>query len=140
MQRGAGHLRDVLAADRKVDFDAVFDLAPGLLRQPQQRVRDALLYLLYRHLDHAGMGFLQPTADGLQRIGGERRKLRYQARPRCRRPCQHYAVVDGGCGRRIALQSDRHCNAEGFAGRDIAHHDPFSGRRGLAGAHMADVK
>src|SRR5260370_25513923 len=37
VQRGAGHLCDVLAADRKGDLDAAFDLAPGLLCQ--QRVR-----------------------------------------------------------------------------------------------------
>ena len=53
VQRGAGHLSDVLAADRKIDLDAVLDLAPGLLGEPKQRVRDALFDLLRRHLDHA---------------------------------------------------------------------------------------
>ena len=90
-----------------------------------------------RHLDHAGMGFLQPAADGLQRVGGKRREFRHQARPRRRRPDQHDAVVDRGRGGGIARQSDRHRDAEGLARRDIAHHDLFSGRRGLAGADMA---
>ncbi len=81
MQRGAGHLRDVLAADRKVDLDAVFHLAPGLLGKPQQGVRNALLHLLRGHLDHAGVGFLQPAADGLQRVGGKRREFLHQPWP-----------------------------------------------------------
>src|ERR1700682_6287438 len=51
MQRGAGHLGYVLAADRKVDFDAVFHLAPGLLGKPQQGVRNELLHMLCRYLD-----------------------------------------------------------------------------------------
>ena len=35
VQRGAGHFGDVLPADRKIDLDAVLDLAAGLLGQPQ---------------------------------------------------------------------------------------------------------
>jgi hypothetical protein len=65
MQCGPGHLRDVLAADRKVDLDTVFHLTTGLLGKPQQRVRNALLDLLRGHLDYAGMCFLQPAADGM---------------------------------------------------------------------------
>ena len=34
------------------------------------------------------------------------------------------------------LQPDRHRDAEGFAGRDIAHHDLFARRRGLAGPYV----
>lgn len=34
MQGGAGHLRDVLPADREVDLDAMVDLASGLVDQP----------------------------------------------------------------------------------------------------------
>src|SRR5687767_10257136 len=36
MQRGAGHLRDILAADRKIDLNAMLHLASGLFRQSQQ--------------------------------------------------------------------------------------------------------
>ena len=56
-------------------------LLAGLLDQPQQRVRDALLNLLGRHLEDTGVGLLEPRADGLQRVGGERRKFLDQAGP-----------------------------------------------------------
>ena len=56
MQRRAGHLGDVLPADREIDLDAVLDLAAGLFGQAQQRVRDALLDLFGRHFEHAGLG------------------------------------------------------------------------------------
>ena len=72
MQGGAGHLGDVLPADRKSDLDAPFDLAAGLLRQPQQRMGDALLDLFAGHLDHAGMRVLQAVTDGLQCAGCDR--------------------------------------------------------------------
>lgn len=36
----------------------------------------------------------------------------------------------------IELQPDRHRDTEGFAGRNISHHDLFSRRRGLGGAPM----
>ncbi len=41
-----------------------------MLRESQQRVRDAAFDLLGRHLDDAGMGVLQAAADRLQRIRG----------------------------------------------------------------------
>ena len=37
----------------------------------------------------------------------------------------------------IALQADGLGDAEGLAGRHVADHDLFAGRRGLAGAYMA---
>ena len=77
------HRRQIAAGFTLEDLDTVLDLAPGLLGQPQQRMRDALFDLLRRHLDHAGVALLQPAADGLQGIGGELREFRHQARP-CR--------------------------------------------------------
>jgi hypothetical protein len=38
-------------------------------------MRNPLLHLLYRHLDHAGVGFLQQVADGLQCVRGKRREF-----------------------------------------------------------------
>ena len=77
------------------------DLAPGLLGQTQQRVRDSLLDLLVGHLEHAGLGVLQAAADGLQRIRGERGKFRDQPRPRERWPGERDAVDRRDGGRRI---------------------------------------
>ena len=79
MQGGAGHLGDVLPADRKIDLDALFDFAAGLLRQPQQRMRNALLDLFAGHLEHAGLGVLQAVADGLQCARCDRRKFAQSA-------------------------------------------------------------
>ena len=90
-----------------------------------------------RHFDHPGLNFLQPSADGLQGAGGERGKFLHQPRPRGGRPGQHHAVIDGRCGRRIALEPDRHGDTEGLSGDHVTHHDLLPGWRGLAGAHMA---
>ena len=46
VERRAGHLRDILTADRKIDLDTVFDLVPGLFCEPKQRMGDALFDLL----------------------------------------------------------------------------------------------
>ena len=75
MQGSAGHLGDVLPADRKSDLDALFDFPAGLLRQPQQRMRNALLDLFAGHLDHAGLRVLQAVTDGLQCARCDRRKF-----------------------------------------------------------------
>src|SRR6266567_4505792 len=56
VQRGAGHLGDVLPTDRKIDLHALFDFAAGLLGQPQQGMCDTLLDLFAGHLDDAGLG------------------------------------------------------------------------------------
>ena len=81
VQGGAGHLGDVLPADRKIDLDAMLDLAAGLLGQTQQRVRDTLLDLFAGHFEDAGLGVLQPAADGLQCACRQRRKFRDQFGP-----------------------------------------------------------
>jgi hypothetical protein len=49
---------------------------------------------------------------------------------------QHYAVVDRDRSCRITREPDRGRDAEDFTGRDVAHHDLFARRRGLAGAHV----
>src|SRR5258705_1046022 len=67
VQRRPGHLGDVLPADGKIDLDAGIDLPSGLFGQAEQRMRDALLDLLVRHLQDAGLWILQAAADGLQR-------------------------------------------------------------------------
>ncbi len=84
----------------------------------------------------AGVGLLQPASDVCKVLVASCRKFRHQARPCRRRPGQRDAVVDGGRGGGVTLQPDRGRNPKAFAGRDIAHHDLFAGRRGLAGAHM----
>ena len=71
VQRGAGHLGDILTTDRKIDLDAVLDLAAGLIDEPKQGMGDTFFDLLGRHLDHAGVGFLKAGTDGLQRVGGK---------------------------------------------------------------------
>jgi hypothetical protein len=58
VQSRACHFGDILPADREVDLDSPFDLAAGLLGEPQQSVGDALLHLLGRHLNHTGVGIL----------------------------------------------------------------------------------
>jgi hypothetical protein len=67
VQRRPCHLGDVLPADGKIDLDAGIDLPSGLLGQAEQRMRHALLDLLVRHLQDAGLRVLQAAADGLQR-------------------------------------------------------------------------
>ena len=74
MQRRAGHFGDVLARYRKVDLNAAGRFPPGLVHEAQQRMCDALLDLLGRHLDDAGLGFLKHAADRLVGIGAEHRK------------------------------------------------------------------
>jgi hypothetical protein len=81
MERGAGHLGDVLAADRKIDFDAPLDLATGLFGQAQERMRDTLFDLFAGHFEDAGLGVLQTVADGLQCSSGQRGKLRDELWP-----------------------------------------------------------
>ena len=59
VQSCSGHLGHILSRDRKVDAHSFLDLAAGLLGKPQQRVRNAPLDLLGRHLDNPGVGLLQ---------------------------------------------------------------------------------
>ncbi|CKY78154.1 Uncharacterised protein [Mycobacterium tuberculosis] len=70
MQGRTGHLGYILAADRKVNLNALADLLAGLLRQSQKHVRDALLNLLVRDLHDPGLCVLQPAAHDLQRAAG----------------------------------------------------------------------
>ena len=78
--------RSQIHGSLKIDLDTVLDLAPGLLGKPQQRMRDALLDLLGRHLGDAGMALLQPVADGLQRVGRKLGKAGDQPWPGRRGP------------------------------------------------------
>lgn len=58
VQRGAGHLGDVLTADWEIDLDPGLNLAAGLFRKTEERVRDPLFDLFVRDFDHAGLGVL----------------------------------------------------------------------------------
>ena len=137
VQRRARHLGDVLPADRKIDLDAGVDLLAGLLGQPQQRMRHALLDLFVRQLQHAGLGVLQAAADGLQRARGQRRIFGDQAIPGGRRPGERDAVDGGHRGRRIMRQVHRLRDAEQFAARNIADDGLLPLRCGLFDTKMA---
>jgi hypothetical protein len=65
MECRARHLGYVLAADGKIDLYSAFNLAARLLHEPEQSARDAPFHFLGRHLDHAGVGFLEPLPDRL---------------------------------------------------------------------------
>ena len=79
VQRGPGHLGDVLTADREIDRDAVIDLSAGLIGEPQQGMRDAALDLLRRHFHDPRVRLLQAAADRLKSFL-EKVKQRYQSK------------------------------------------------------------
>ena len=114
-----------------------FNLAARLLQKPQQCMRDAPLHFLGRHLDDAGMRFLKPLPDRLQRVRGKRGVLRHKPRPCGGRPGQRHAVDGCDRGRRVVLEADRLRDAENFACRHIAHDDLLAVGRGFFGPDMA---
>ena len=75
MKCRAGHLRHVLAGDREVDLETLFDLLAGLFHQPEQCMGDPSLDLFGRHLHNAYMGVVQPAANSLERTGCNDGKL-----------------------------------------------------------------
>jgi len=58
------------ASTTRSTFDRWSPLSSGTVG-----MRNPLLHLLCRHLDHAGVGFLQQVADGLQCVRGKRREF-----------------------------------------------------------------
>ena len=92
----------------KVDLDALLDLAAGLLGKPQQRMRNAPLDLFAGHLDDAGLGVLQPVADGLQRARRDRRKFCDQPRPAERGRPRQRTLLSTAATRRRRDRSERH--------------------------------
>ena len=138
MQRGAGHLGDVLPADREIDLHALLHLAAGLPGEPQQRMGDAPLHLLRSTSRPRGYG---SPAAGCRRSAAcwwqapdaapPAAATRPTARParRCHRPRSRSPDI---LVSPIAVR-----DAEDLARRDVAHHDLLARRRRLAGAHMA---
>ena len=112
-------------------------LRPACLSEPKQCVRDAPLHFLGRHLDDAGMRFLKPLPDRLQRVGGKRGVLRHKPRPCGGRPGQRHAVDGRDRGGGVVLEADRLRDAENFACRHIAHDDLLAVGRGFLGPDMA---
>ena len=52
---GIGHVGDVLAGNRKTDFDAADNLAPGQTNHPQQGAGDALFHKLRGQFDNPSL-------------------------------------------------------------------------------------
>ena len=140
VKRGSGHLRDVLARDRKVDLDAVVGLAAGLIDQPQHRAGDPLLDLLGRHLDHPRLGLLQTRSDGLVGVRPEPRKTGLQRLPGTVRPGENDTVDRGDRACRIGRAPHRDGNTEEFALVDVARDDLVAGGRRPDDPHVAGEK
>ena len=86
MQCGAGHLRNVLTADWKINLYTVLDFAPRLLGETQERMCDALLDLFAGHFKYPCLGVLQSAAHGLQRASSQSRELCDEWTPHSRWP------------------------------------------------------
>ena len=86
VQCGAGHLRNVLTADWKINFDTMLSLAACLLGETQERMCDALLDLFTGHFEYPCLGVLQSAAHRLQRARSQRRELCGERSPHSRWP------------------------------------------------------
>lgn len=71
---GTGHFRNVAARQRKIDRNTVVRSTAGAIREAEQRPGEALIDMLRGHLDDTVLRFLQLFSDGLERIGGKKRK------------------------------------------------------------------
>src|SRR5450759_4465345 len=70
VQRGAGHLRDILARYGEVDFYPGVDAPAGLVHQPQQGARDAPLDPFGHELAVAALQIVQSAGDELHGVEG----------------------------------------------------------------------
>ena len=77
-QRRPGHLRQILPGQRKIDLNSPFDLAAGLLRQPQQRSRDPPLDAFGHQLSMLTLKFVQTVRNHSCRVDGNRGELPHQ--------------------------------------------------------------
>src|ERR1035437_325553 len=137
VQRGAGHLRDILARYGEVDFYAGVDAPAGLVHQPQQGARDAPLDAFGHELAVAALQIVQSAGDELHGVEGySGLGLQHLSR---RAGCPHEGDrrLDRFRANRIREISERARAAEGVAGTNDAQDYLVSLRRQLCQLHTA---
>ena len=141
MQRGAGHLGDVLAADREIDLHPLLStLRPACLasRSSACATRRSTCWSTSRS---RGYGFPASRLPTVCRVlVASAGMLRHEARPRGGRPGQRRRCRRPRSRSPDSAKPDRGRDAEGLARRHIAHDDLLAVGRRLSGTHVAVKK
>ena len=123
---GSGVVGQFLAAERKVDVNAVLRLAAGLLHDAQQRAGNALFHLFSADFQIAVLQLIEAIDGAPEHVHCQRRIRQHELRHGLFVPSNGFGSADGFCCCRIFPALEYGNDGGCFSGTDIPKDGLFS--------------